>query len=72
MLITNNTPSQFNPVLIDYSKELWMKIAPVGAKSINVLREMEVIAIGLYQWHINISNQFNPVFSNKLKKIECQ
>ena len=48
MLITNNTPSQFNPVLINYSKERWIKIAPVGATSINVLREMEVIAIGLH------------------------
>ena len=48
MLITNNTPSQFNPVLIKHSKERWIKIAPVGATSINVLREMEVIAIGLH------------------------
>ena len=48
MLITNNTPSQFNPVLINYSKERWIKIAPVGATSINVLREMEVIATGLH------------------------
>ena len=48
MLITKNTSSQFNPVLINYSKERWIKIAPVGATSINVLREMEVIAIGLH------------------------
>ena len=48
MLITNNTPSQFNPVLINYPKERWMKIAPVGVTSINILREIEVIAIGLH------------------------
>ena len=70
MLITNNTPSQFNPVLIDYSKELWMKIAPVGAITINVLREMEVIATGLYQWHIKyLINliQFSAINSKKFQ-----